>query len=101
MPAMAPGFLEIIDRLPAGSRLLLEDVSWDEYENLLEELGENRRVRISYDQGRMEIMTLGWKHESYKTFFPHLVQILTEEMNLPLRGGGSITLKRRPKARGK
>jgi Uma2 family endonuclease len=101
MSAVATRYLELVVKLPPGSVLILNDVHWEDYENLLEELGDQQHIRVSYDQGRMEVMTVSWEHEGWKTLFPHLVKVLTEELNLPLRGAGSVTLKRELEARGK
>ena len=44
-----------IAHLPAAAVLRLENVPWEEYEQLLADLGPSYAVRIFYDQGRMEI----------------------------------------------
>ena len=41
--------------VPPGQRLLLHDVSWDEFEAILAELREHRGSRIAYDNGLLEI----------------------------------------------
>lgn len=51
------GYLDAIAHLPLGSLLTLHDVSWEEYEQLLEELGDCTGVRISYDRGRLAAMS--------------------------------------------
>ena len=94
------GYLQAIETLPENGRLLLSDVSWDEYEALLEELSEKRHLKISYDEGSLEMMTLSPEHEGFKGLFTHLIQILTEEMNLPDKSLGSTTMKQKKKARG-
>ena len=99
--AVATNYMELVERLPLNSLLILNDVSWGDYENLLEEIEGDRHVRISYDQGRMEIITLSFGHERWKSFFAHLLAILAEELSMPLIGGGQVTLKRKRQARGK
>ena len=39
--------------VPPGQRVLLHDVSWQELEAILEELGEHRAARIAYDNGTL------------------------------------------------
>ena len=39
-----------------GQQLLLQDISWQQFEAILEELGESRAARISYSNGVLEIM---------------------------------------------
>ena len=37
-----------------GQQLLLQDISWQDFEEILEELGEHRSSRISYSNGVLE-----------------------------------------------
>ncbi|MCI0664388.1 MAG: Uma2 family endonuclease [Acidobacteria bacterium] len=93
--------MEAIDHLPVGGKLQMSDVSWDEYDELLEELEGKRHVRISYDNGRMEIMTLSPEHEAPASLFGHFVQILTEELDLEFISIRSTTLRRKSQLQGK
>ncbi len=61
--------LEVIATLPPGSRFFMPNVRWEEYEHLLSQLEENSRFRLSYDQGKLELMTLSPRHESFKVLF--------------------------------
>jgi Uma2 family endonuclease len=36
---------------------LLHSASWEQFERILEDLGEHRVARIAYDHGTLEIMT--------------------------------------------
>ncbi len=101
MTETATDYLEAIDHLPIGGKLYLEDVGWDEYEELLEELEGKRHVRISYDNGRMEIMTLSPEHEMPASVFNHFIQILTEELDLEFVSIRSTTLRRKSRLKGK
>jgi Uma2 family endonuclease len=93
MSAQTIGLFEAIEALPAGSTLLLHDVSWAEYEELLAQLPDSHRFRLSYDQGTLEITTPSSRHESLKSLFAHLLAVLTEELNLNLVGLGSTTFR--------
>jgi hypothetical protein len=66
MTTQTANYLNAIAHLPAGGTLILGDVPWSEYEQLLADLGEGYAVRMSYDQGRLEVMTPSSKHEKYK-----------------------------------
>jgi len=101
MTSTATDYLEAIDHLPIGGKLFLSDVSWDEYEELLEELDGKRHVRISYDNGRMEIMTLSPEHEMPASLFGYLIQVLTEELDLEFVSIRSTTLRRKSRLQGK
>jgi Uma2 family endonuclease len=82
-----------------NNRLLLYNVPWSNYVRLLRMLGESQ-VRLTYDRGTLEIMTLTFGHENKAYLLGRFVDTLTEELGLPIAGGGSTTLKRRRRKRG-
>ena len=100
MSIQTSSLLETIETLPANSTLLLHEVSWAEYEDLLALLPDNPRFRLSYDQGTLQIMTLSPRHERLKSIFIPLLTVLTEELNLNLVGLGSTTFRLAEAARG-
>ena len=85
---------------PAEQRLLLYGVSWQEYGRTLRALAERPSLRLTYDRGTLELMTLSLEHESIVRFFNLLILALTLELGLPLKGGGSTTFRRRRRRRG-
>jgi Uma2 family endonuclease len=89
-----------IRRQPAGESLLLSGVDWRTYTRLLRIFAEHRGVRLTYDRGELEIMSPLLMHDDDATFLCRLVFVLTEELNLPVRGGGSTTLRRRKRQKG-
>ena len=88
-------YRQAIDHLPEGATLVLADVSWEDYERLLEDLTERPGVRVTYDQGKVEIMSPLPKHEKYKEFVSHLIALLADELNIDVESFGSTTWKRR------
>jgi Uma2 family endonuclease len=40
-----------------ADRVVLYNISWQKFENLLVDLGESRSARVAYDDGTLEIMT--------------------------------------------
>jgi Uma2 family endonuclease len=93
-------YLAAINHLPAGAVLRIDDVPWDEYENLLADLGDGYSVRVFYDQGRMEIMAPASTHEKPKGAINRLVTALSDELDIDIESLGSTTLKREIKAQG-
>jgi len=83
----------------AGRKLILEDVDWQTYQRLLRALDE-RRIRLTYDQGSLEIMTLSFNHEKIKHLLGLLVVTLAVGLDQAIAGGGSVTMKRRRQSRG-
>ena len=83
----------------ADEPLILENVRWSTYQALLKDLGD-RPIHLTYDQGRLEIMTLSSQHEILKTLFGRLIEVLTLELNIPIKSLGSTTIARKELKRG-
>jgi Uma2 family endonuclease len=77
---------------PSGGHIVLEDVSWEFYEHLLEEIGDGH-LRVTYDQGRMEIMSPLFKHEKYGYWIARLIDLVCEERGIRYSPAGSTTFK--------
>jgi Uma2 family endonuclease len=80
-------------RIQPGQQLLLEDVSWQQLESMLAELGDSRAARLSYSNGILEIMVPLPEHEKAKEIIGDMVKILLEERKIPFEALGSTTLK--------
>jgi Uma2 family endonuclease len=85
---------------PLKQRLLLYGVSWQEYGMALRAFAERPSLRVTYDRGVLELMTLSLEHEAIVRFFNLLILALTLELGLPLKGGGSTTFRKRGRRRG-
>jgi len=80
-------------RVQPGQQLLLEDVSWSQFENILAELGEHRAAKISYSYGVLEIMVPLPEHEKAKEIIGDMVKMLLNELSINYDALGSTTLK--------
>ncbi|OCR00859.1 hypothetical protein BCD67_24350 [Oscillatoriales cyanobacterium USR001] len=78
----------------AEQRVLLQNISWQFFESLLVELGDNRSSRLSYHQGNLEIMTPLWEHENPNRKIEAMIIAFVDELNFNIEMGGSVTLKR-------
>jgi len=79
---------------------VLQDVPWEAYEQLLEDLPDRPGVRITYDQGKVEIMSPLRKHEKCKDFVGDLIKALADELDRSIESSGSTTWKRKNDAKG-
>lgn len=86
---------------PAEQRVLLQNISWQLFESLLQEMGEHRSTRLAYYKGKLELMTPLWEHENPNRKIEAMVIALVDELNLNIEMGGSFTLKREERAAGK
>lgn len=82
-------------------RFYLHGVSWATYEALLADVGDRMSsLQMTYDKGELEFMSPGGLHDRYKTRFGRMVEILTEELDIPIDGCGSTTLRRQDMEKG-
>ncbi len=86
--------------IPPGHRVLFRNVSWQEFELILAELGERRAARLAYSKGTLEIRMPHPEHEVDKEFIGDLVKILLEELGSDRECFGSTTFKRQDMAQG-
>ncbi len=80
--------------------LRLSDIDWRTYSRLLRAFAERPGVRLTYDRGELEIMSPSLEHDDDSRIFVLFVGALTEELGLPLKQGGSTTLRRQLRRRG-
>ncbi|HLO49473.1 MAG TPA: Uma2 family endonuclease [Kamptonema sp.] len=83
--------------IPIAKEILLHNVSWEEFENILIELGETRSSRIAYDRGTLEIVMPLPEHEGYKEIIGDLIKELADELEIDYASFGSTTWKRQDK----
>ena len=80
--------------------IVLNCVDWKAYEAIGEALRDRPNLQMTYDQGTLEIMTLSFEHERIKKLVSRLIDILTEELEIPVAPCGSTTYKREAMDRG-
>ncbi len=86
--------------VPPGQHVLLRDVTWQEFETILDELGEHRAARVAYNRGILEIMTPLPEHEFDKEIISDLLKALLEELDIEFVSLGSTTFKNQQMAQG-
>ena len=100
MIAETTSYLEAIEYLPLNGTLLLHNVSWEDYENLLEEMEGKPAHRVSYNNGVLKIMSPRANHEFPKDCVLKLVTVYADELDVDIESYGSTTYRRRRKAKG-
>lgn len=86
--------------IPPGHRVMFHGVSWQEFELILDELGEHRAARLAYNNGTLEIRMPLPEHEVDKEIIGDMVKILLYELDLDRECFGSTTFKRQEMAQG-
>jgi len=83
-----------LDILMPGRKIVLDNVNWQEYQKILDQLGEHRSARIAYEEGVLTIMAPTNEHEYYKEGLGKLVEALGQEFKIIVRSRGSTTWER-------
>jgi Uma2 family endonuclease len=77
---------------PPEQRVVLPDVSWPQFQSLLEELGSERTARLTYFRGKLEMMTPTPDHERCRKLIDSLVQVLAGGLRLQVETIAPIML---------
>ena len=80
-------------KIQPGQQILLDRVSWEQFESILTELGDRRAARVSYSNGLLEIMVPLPEHEKAKEIIGDIVKLLLTERGIDYDALGSTTLK--------
>jgi Uma2 family endonuclease len=83
---------------PPDEIISLSGISWTTYETLLEELSD-RRLRLTYNRGNLEIMAPSAEHELNKRVLGRFIETIAEEFEISIYPLGSTTFKQ-PKLSG-
>jgi Uma2 family endonuclease len=84
----------------AETRTLLTNISWQTFKAMLAEMGSQRKNRIAYDSGTIEIMTPLMPHENSNRLIEVFIGVMCEELGLEIKRTGSLTLTRDDLQRG-
>src|SRR5713226_4217057 len=83
-----------------GSVIVLDGVSWPTYQKLADEITDRRSVRLTYDRGRLELMSPLPEHEAYSVQLGQFVRVVAVACKMPLKCLGAMTIRRQELARG-
>ncbi|GFE70269.1 Uma2 family endonuclease [Chroococcus sp. FPU101] len=80
--------------------ILLHNISWEQFEMILDGLGQTRGSRVAYYEGTLEIMTPLPEHEYFKEVIGDAIKDIAEGINRDFECYGSTTWKRKFKEAG-
>jgi Uma2 family endonuclease len=86
-------------RPEAGEAILLHNVSWETYEALLKDLDE-QHLRLTYDNGRLAIVSPLPKHDKVKKLVGRMIEHMSFELDIVVSSFGSTTWKSRKLRKG-
>jgi len=76
-----------------GNRISIHNLSWQDFENILTELGEKRNTRVAYYKGTLEIMSPLALHERPHRIIADIVKAILNMQDRDWEDFGSTTLK--------
>jgi Uma2 family endonuclease len=85
-------------RPTAETRIVIPNISWEIFEAL--GASDCAGTRFAYDKGMLEIMSPSMEHEWYHRALGQMIEVVTEELNIPRLSAGSTTLKLQMEKRG-
>lgn len=98
---MSPQVLAQPNLSSTEQRVILQGVSWQQYEAILGTLGDNfPTLRLSYLEGTLEIMTNSPEHENLKKILGMLLETYLLETDTRFHAGGSTTFRQAAQQRG-
>jgi Uma2 family endonuclease len=74
-------------------RLLIENISWETYLHLSAEVGNNRAVRLAYDEGALEILSPGYSHEKRAVALADVVKTAARAARMRWANSGIMDMK--------
>lgn len=78
-----------------GRTILLNGISWTEYEMFLKDFEERAGWRLAYDGGKLEIMPPTPEHEEYSFSLHDFIRAYCDEFDVNLEGRRSTTFRRK------
>jgi Uma2 family endonuclease len=79
--------------ISGAQQIKLSNVSWQQFEQLLAELGEERSTRLTYRQGKIEMSNPTEDLHRCHRLIESLILLLADELYLDITALGSVTLK--------
>ncbi|MEA2735710.1 MAG: hypothetical protein QOE14_2161 [Humisphaera sp.] len=79
--------------------VVINNATWSLYQRLLKVVGE-QNLRLTFDEGVLEIMSPLPEHEKVKKVFARLLETMSMELNIPISSYGSTTFKRKSLQKG-
>lgn len=100
MTTQTATYTELIEQLTPEATLTLRGIGWETYEELLAAVGEAPSLRISYNDGMLQVMTLSFEHEYFSECLGDLMGVVRLVWGIKILAFGSATLKQQQKLKG-
>ncbi|WP_293331739.1 Uma2 family endonuclease [Microcoleus sp. CAWBG58] len=91
---------QALQRQDSEERYITDTVNWEQYQTLLNRIGDTAGYRVTYLDGVLEIMSPSRRHENGKTRIGNLLEIYFVEADIEYFPFGSTTLRKEEKSSG-
>ncbi len=89
-----------VEKEPTVERVYLQDVSWETYQQLVEDQMGKRDLRLTYDDGDLEIMVVSYKHGNCSSYLELIVAAIADFYEIDFVPAGATTFRREKKKKG-
>jgi Uma2 family endonuclease len=79
---------------PENAEVIINDVSWADFERFMDELGDRSSLRIHYNHRSIYLMSPSAGHEIPKIHIGRFVEYLLERQEIAFESLGSVTLRK-------
>jgi Uma2 family endonuclease len=93
-------YYDLVSQMPEDTVVIFHNVPWDEYVALSKQVGETRRLRLSFNDGTLKVMSLSPTHEKYTDFIKSLVVHVRLRLRINILFFGSTTMRKRQQSKG-
>jgi len=93
-------YYAVVSQLPEDTEVIFHGATWEEYEELLDQVGEAAGLRISFNNGILKVMSLSPEHEKYVRFIERLISTLSLRLRINIVSFGSATMRKRRDSKG-
>lgn len=93
-------YYAIVKKLPEKADITFGNTTWNDYETLINAVGEASHLRISYTRGNLKVMTLSSLHENYSALVQTLITHLSFRKKIKVLCYKSTTMKVTKELRG-
>jgi Uma2 family endonuclease len=94
-------YFSIVSQMPPDASVVFHNVSWEEYEELLDQIGDANSLHISYNDGTLKVMSPSSFHEKYALFINRLISQISFRFRINILFFGTTTIRKRRKNKGK
>ncbi len=100
MESISQMTLKEVAMLQVNQRLILQGISWEFYEQLLDEFKGSNALHFAYDNGILEVEVPLFKHERPTEILRDLITNICIEKEIDLLNAGKTTFRQRVKTKG-